>query len=346
MPVSVSVSMTIGDDRDATVADRLEQVAVGHDAQALVPRVVARREMGVDVEVRRELALELLAEQPLHSGGPAATEAVDAQGEQHVLPAGDAVSQLVRQDAFEQPGQRVARGQRDDVAGRALEHRHVGGAFGERRDQRHRGRAAADDDHALAAVVGVLGPELRMHDLAPEAIDAVELGRVALVVAVVAGAGEEEAARQLGGLTGVGAFDLHGPARIVRRPLGADDAVVVADLVVDPMLPRRLADVVQDRSAVDDRPRPAPRAERIAEREHVRVRADAGIAEELPRPTAHPTRLEDRERLAWEALPQPAGSADAGEPGADDQDVDVFAGHAAQPTLVRSWRPCLSRTHN
>ena len=43
-----------------------------------------------------------------------------------------------------------------------------------RRHQGDRGRAAADDDDLLAGVVEVLGPELRVHDLAGEVLDAGE----------------------------------------------------------------------------------------------------------------------------------------------------------------------------
>ena len=38
----------VGDDRDAAAAELVEQVGVRHDAQALVPRVVARVEVRVD----------------------------------------------------------------------------------------------------------------------------------------------------------------------------------------------------------------------------------------------------------------------------------------------------------
>ena len=50
MPVSVKRVDPVGDDRRVAVAQRAEQVAVGHEAHALVPRVVARREVRVDVE--------------------------------------------------------------------------------------------------------------------------------------------------------------------------------------------------------------------------------------------------------------------------------------------------------
>ena len=69
----------VGDDRRAAARDRLEQVAVGHEAQALVPRVVARREVRVDVVARRAAAArDARADQPLHAArGRAAAELED-----------------------------------------------------------------------------------------------------------------------------------------------------------------------------------------------------------------------------------------------------------------------------
>ena len=52
------------------------------------------------------------------------------------------------------------------------------GGFGQRGHERDRGRPAADDHDALARVVEILGPELWMDDLAREAIEVSELGRV------------------------------------------------------------------------------------------------------------------------------------------------------------------------
>ena len=105
-----------------------------------------------------------------------------------VLPADDRIDGAVREELAEQLGDRVFARQRDDVGRRALQHRHVGGVLGHRRDQRHRGRAAADHHHPLARVVGLLGPVLGVDDGALEVLDPLELGRVALVVAVVAAA--------------------------------------------------------------------------------------------------------------------------------------------------------------
>ena len=47
----------IGDDRRRPILDRLEQIAVGHRAHTLVPRVVPRREVWIDVVSLGELQL-------------------------------------------------------------------------------------------------------------------------------------------------------------------------------------------------------------------------------------------------------------------------------------------------
>src|SRR5919204_1223279 len=101
--------------------------------------------------------------------------------------------------------------------------------------------------------------------------------------------------------------------------------MVEADALIDTVLPRGLADVRQDRCAVDDRLRPRPRTERVAEREHVGVRADAREPKQIPRPPDCSSRLEDREALLRAVLLQPTCGADTGDTGTYDQDVDVFA---------------------
>ena len=166
-PVSVKVSIWSVAIEALPSAERLEEVPVGHQAHALVPRVVAGLEVGVDVIAGRELPLDGLADQRLHEARPAPAELEDQHRDQHVLPAHDRVGGLGRQQAADEVGDRVLRGQRDDVAGRALEHRHVLRGLRHRRDERDRGRAAADHHHALAGVVDVVGPALRVHDLGP-----------------------------------------------------------------------------------------------------------------------------------------------------------------------------------
>src|SRR5207302_3635277 len=131
-----------------------------------------------------------------------------------------------------------------------------------------------DHHYTFARVVDVFGPFLRMHDAAGEISRAGEFRRVARFVAVVAGAHEQEIAGEAHDLRDTRAcraFGFHGPACVRRRPGGALDAMTKANLVVDAVLGRGLADVVQDPRPVGDRLRLGPWLERIAEREHVAV---------------------------------------------------------------------------
>jgi hypothetical protein len=105
----------------------------------------------------------------------------------------------------------------------------------------------------LPAVVEVLGPVLRVDDLAAEALEAGQLGREALVVAVVAARAEQPAGGHLEGLARVGPLDLDGPQRPLAGPLGAHGPVAEADVAVDAVLLGGLADVGADRVAVGDR---------------------------------------------------------------------------------------------
>ena len=55
----------IGDDRGGAVRDGPEQIAVGDEAEPLVPGVVAGGEVGVDVVAGRQLADDLAAQETL-----------------------------------------------------------------------------------------------------------------------------------------------------------------------------------------------------------------------------------------------------------------------------------------
>jgi hypothetical protein len=219
---------------------------------------------------------------------------------------------------------RVLARQRDDVRGRALEHRDVRGRVAHRRSQRHRGGPTADDDDALARVVDVVGPLLGVDDAAAEPVEPFEVRRVALRVVVVAGAGEEEVARHVDRLVVGPALHVHRPARVLAGPARADDAVLVADLAIDACVLRRVADVVEDRRAVGDRLRVLPRPEREAERVHVGVRPDPRIAEQIPGAAHAIARLEDRVRAPRAALLQVVTGRDPGDPRPHHQHVDVF----------------------
>ena len=114
------------------------------------------------------------------------------------------------------------------------------------------------------------------------------------------------------------------------------DAMAEADVSVDAALARRVAHVVQDRGPVRDRLGVRPRAERVAEGEHVGVRTDAGVAEEVPGPADGVARLEDRVRLARQLVLEVVRRADPGQAGTDDQDIEMVAGHESGEGGIRT----------
>ena len=97
-----------------------------------------------------------------------------------------------------------------------------------------------------------------------------------------------------------------------------------ADFLVDAVIGRGLADIVQNPGPVGDRLGLDPRLERIAERKHVRVGADAGIAKQVPGAADAVAALENDVAFPRALLLQVIARADAGQARADDQDVEMF----------------------
>src|SRR5258708_5773548 len=95
--------------------------------------------------------------------------------------------------------------------------------------------------------------------------------------------------------------------------------MVQADLLVDAVVGGGLADVIQNPRPIRDRLRLGPWLERIAQREHVAVGADAWIAEQIPGAADTVAALEDRIALAGAFLLQVVARADAGQPELPDQ---------------------------
>jgi hypothetical protein len=98
--------------------------------------------------------------------------------------------------------------------------------------------------------------------------------------------------------------------------------VVVADVPGQVVLLDDLVEVVQDRAAGGDR-RPAPRLVPVAVGEQVAVGAGPRVLVGPPGSAPGVLGLQDREAAVGELRAQPVRGADAGHPGADDQDVDV-----------------------
>ena len=236
-------------------------------------------------------------DQLLGAVGLAAAELEEIHAEQHVAPADHVIGEFGREIPAQLVGERILRRPRHHVGRRALQHGDVRSGLGHFRHQRHGGRARADHHHALAGIVEILRPFLRMHDLAGEIRSPSKLRRVAFLVFVIARAHEQEIAGEAHGLgcaLAHRARGLHRPARGRRRPRRALDAMVEADLPVDAVVDGGLANVIQNVGPVGDRLRLRPRLERVAEREHVRVGADAGIAEQVPGAADAVAPLEDR----------------------------------------------------
>ena len=194
---------------------------------------------------------------------------------------------------------------------------------GQRRDERDGGRPAADDDDLLSADVEAFGPGLGMHDGARKVGHAVEVGQVAVVVAVVPAAAEEEGGGEFEGLVGVRPLGGDAPERIGRRPAGRSDPVVEANVGIDARFPGGVLDVLEYGVAIGDRLLAVPGPERIAQRVHVRVGSDAGIAEEVPRPPDGVSGLEDRVVGPGTLGLEVVAGTDAGQSGAHDEDVEV-----------------------
>src|SRR5450759_4174571 len=100
--------------------------------------------------------------------------------------------------------------------------------------------------------------------------------------------------------------------------------MVETDLLVDAVIGCSLADIVQNPRPVGNRLRLGPWLERVAQREHVAVGADAWIAEQIPGAPDAVAALEDGVALAGTFLLQVITRADAGQSGANDQHVEMF----------------------
>src|SRR5262249_9888950 len=105
------------------------------------------------------------------------------------------------------------------------------------------------------------------------------------------------------------------------------------DLSVDAVLGSGLAHIVEDARAVGDRLRLGPRLEGIAQREHVAVGADAGVAKQVPGAADRVTALEEDKTLGRAFRLQMIARADAGQARTNDDDVEMLCcGHRRLPS--------------
>ena len=200
-------------------------------------------------------------------------------------------------------------GRRHHVGRRTLQHRHLFGAVGQRRDQRDRRGPAADYHDLLAGVVQVFWPVLRMYDHAAELFDAGEVRGVALVVVVVA-AGEEHEPAAVEPARAV-VFDRDRPGVGGGIPVCRADVAVELDVAVDAVLVCGGRHVLADVLGVGDAFLAGPRLPRKGQREHTAIGAHPGVAEQIPRAADLCAPLHDGVGQVGVALAEPVGRAEA-----------------------------------
>src|SRR6516165_5824883 len=182
-----------------------------------------------------------------------------------------------------------------------------------------------------------------MQDEALESVHAFPLRSVGLVVVVIALAHPQEAGGEPQPLSGVAPGDLDGPPAVLGGPAGRGDPVLVPDVLVEVVLVNDLVEVGEDLLARRDR-RAAPRLEPVAVGEQIAVGAHARVPMGPPGSAPVVLGVEDDEGPVGELVSQVMRGADAGDPGTDDEDVDVAGVLNLSGALTGSGRGC-SRRH-
>src|SRR5580698_1022840 len=97
-----------------------------------------------------------------------------------------------------------------------------------------------------------------------------------------------------------------------------------ADVPVDAFIARRGSDVVANVLARRNRLWTAPRTERITHGQHVRIRPDAGIAEQVPGAPDPLALFEDDVAFVWTHFLQVMRGIDTAQSRTHDEDVEMF----------------------
>ena len=310
----------IGDDIRIAAADRVEQIGIGYEADTLIPRIVGRFEIALHGVTFGKLFAHAIEDGCLDLGGLAPSISVCRDAEPDALPLGYAVREPLGQVFVRPAGNRILRRAGDDIGRRALEHGNLLRRPRHRGHQRNRRRAAADHDHALVGVIQIIGPLLRMDDLPPESLRAFEMRRMAARIIVIAAAHVEERAGDMARLAIL--LDLQHPLGIFGGPARRHHLAAEADMPVDPEFLRGIDDVIADRLAIGDGAIAGPGVKGKTERIHVRIRTDAGIAEQVPCPANRIARFEDRVAFARAFGGYAVSRIDTREAGADDKDIE------------------------
>ena len=312
----------VGDDIDLARRDRREHVAVGDDRHALLPHPVARGEMRFEFEILARVLADQVLQFLEHCVGllhAAADQLAEVMIDLFAHHAVD--GRLVDPDLVQPVGQLVGVRHAPVIGRRALQHGHLGGLVGHRRNDRRRRSARTDHHHPLAGIVSLGIPQLGMDQQAAELLGSRPVRHVGRLVVIIALAHPQEVAGEIGAGP-VAASRPHRPELVRARPQGLADAVAIVNVRGDAVFLDHLAHVFTDRPAAGDR-RANPRLEPVAIGIKIGVGPDPGVLVGCPGPAEGVLHFEDREGLARALLREVDRGADPGHPGPDDQHIEM-----------------------
>ena len=172
---------------------RIEEIPIGADAQPLLPRPVARCEVGIQFHSFGDRFRGHAKKHAFRGVGEGAAEFEEEEGDDEEFPPHDFEGPFLGKPFARPVAYWVDGGLREDVARRTLEHCDSGSRGCDDRENCYGCCAGADYDHAFIGVVEVLGPELGVYDSAFEVLQAWDVRFQGVVVVVVAGAEDHEA---------------------------------------------------------------------------------------------------------------------------------------------------------
>ena len=302
-----------------------KEVSIRRSTQALIPRHIARAEVA-HIDVWR-LLVHVGDQQFAGTVRPALAGQIQAALNQDIAPTGHAEHPLFRQHLVHRHGYFIGIRHGHNVAGRTLQHGHLGRFFRHRRHQRNRRGTTANHHHFLAAVVQLFRPLLRVNNLALEVLFSGEVWPVTLVIVVVPSAIHHEPAGEFTAFAAGFMLCIECPLLLIAGPVSVIQFQAVLHFVVEAELPGRFSHVLTDISALGQYLLGVPGLEVKTEAGHVGVRADTGITEQIPGATHLFPSLDNGHALIGKLAGDVASGSDTGQSGTNDHDVVVLGAH-------------------
>ena len=98
----------VGDDRGGAIGECVEEIAVRCQAEALVPGIIARREMLSDVELAAQPNADRLEDLAFDQVGIGLGQLINIDVQQHILRPSDRIGDLLGQDFAHEIGETIA----------------------------------------------------------------------------------------------------------------------------------------------------------------------------------------------------------------------------------------------